>query len=266
MRAFQQGADVIDPRAVIHPGAELEEGVEVGPFAVIGPHVRIGKNCRIGAHSLVEGRTRLGEGCQVFPFASVGTVPQDLKYRGEPSRLEIGERTVVREFATVNIGTEGGGGVTRVGSDCLLMAYSHVAHDCRLGDHVVMANAATLAGHVCVGDWATVGGLSAVHQFVRVGAHAFVGGCSAVVMDVAPYVSVSGNRARAVGVNVTGLKRRGFDGETIRALRSAYRIVFQSGYTLQRALEEVRSGPEFELPSVRTFVEFLAQSERGVTR
>jgi len=257
---------MIDPRAVIHDGAELGEGVEVGPFAVIGPHVRLGKGTTVGSHAVVDGHTRVGEGCRISPFASVGTIPQDLKYRGEPTVLEVGDRTIVREFTTVNIGTEGGGGVTRVGSDCLLMAYTHVAHDCLLGNHVILANAATLAGHVTIEDWAIVGGLTAVHQFVRVGAHAFVGGCSAVTMDVPPFVSASGNRAKLFGLNLEGLKRRGFSKETLEALRRTYRGVFQSKETLARCLERVRVGADYGDPEVRRFVDFIAESERGVTR
>lgn len=257
---------MIDPRAAIDPRAELAEGVEVGPFAVVGPNVRAGRGTTIAAHATVDGHTTLGEGCRVFPYASVGTIPQDLKYRGEPSRLEVGDRTVIREFATVNIGTEGGGGVTRVGSDCLLMAYTHVAHDCLLGDKVILVNAATLGGHVVIEDWGFVGGLTAVHQFVRIGQHAFIGGCSAVPMDVPPYVSASGNRARLVGLNLTGLKRRGFTTEALSALRKAYRAVFQSKATLAAALEGLRESADFAFPEVQRFVDFLAHSERGVTR
>ena len=257
---------MIDPRAIVHPGAELHSDVDVGPFAVIGPRVRLGKGTSVGSHSVIEGNTVVGEGCRIFPFASVGSVPQDLKYRGEDTRLEIGDRTVVREFATVNLGTAGGGGVTRVGRDCLLMAYTHVAHDCQLGDRVIMANAATLAGHIVVQDWAFVGGLSAVHQFVRIGQHAFIGGCTAVSMDIPPYVSASGNRARLVGLNLVGLKRRGFGEESLKALRKAYRALFQSKEILTRALETVRQSPEYSFEEVRNLVEFIARSERGVTR
>lgn len=257
---------MIDSRAVIQEGAELAEGVEVGPFAVVGPHVRVGRGTVLGAHCTVDGHTTLGEGCRIFPYASVGTIPQDLKYQGEPTRLVVGDRTVVREFATVNIGTEGGGGVTSVGRDCLLMAYSHVAHDCHLGDRVILANAATLAGHVTLEDWVGIGGLTAVHQFVRVGEQAYVGGCSAVTMDVPPYVTASGNRARLVGLNLTGLKRRGFGPEVLAALRKSYRAVFQSKETLAAALDGLRRSPEYALAEVRKFVEFIAGSERGVTR
>lgn len=257
---------MIDPRAVIHAGAQLEEGVEVGPFAVIGPHARLGKGTTVGSHAVVDGHTTVGAGCRIFPFASVGMVPQDLKYRGEPTLLEVGDRTVVREFATVNIGTEGGGGITRVGSECLLMAYSHVAHDCLLGDRVILANAATLAGHVTVEDFAGIGGLTAVHQFVRIGEHAYVGGCSAIVMDVPPYCTASGNRAKLFGLNLEGLKRRGFDKETLEGLRRTYRRVFQSKETLASCLEKARQGADYANPQVRRFVDFIAHSERGVTR
>ena len=258
---------MIDSRAVIDPEAELDSDVEVGPFAVIGPHVRVGRGSRIGAHAVLDGHTTLGEACQVFSHVAVGTIPQDLKYRGEPTLLEIGDRTTIREFVTVNTGTEGGGGITRVGSDCLLMAYSHVAHDCLLGNHVIMANAATLAGHITLEDWVIVGGLTAVHQFVRVGEHAILGGCSAVVKDVPPYVSASGNRAKLFGLNLTGLKRRGLAPAVILALRGAYRMIFQSeGETVAACLDAVRASPHMETPEVVRFVEFIARSERGVTR
>ncbi|MDF1555518.1 MAG: acyl-ACP--UDP-N-acetylglucosamine O-acyltransferase [Deferrisomatales bacterium] len=258
---------MIDSRAVIDPGAELDSDVEVGPFAVIGPHVRVGRGSRIGPHAVLDGHTTLGEACQVFSHAAVGTIPQDLKYRGEPTVLEVGARTVIREFVTMNTGTAGGGGVTRVGTDCLFMAYSHVAHDCLLGNHVIMANAATLAGHITVEDWVIVGGLTAVHQFVRVGEHAILGGCSAVVKDVPPYVSASGNRAKLYGLNLTGLKRRGLTPAAILALRGAYRMIFQGeGETVGACLDAVRASPHMEVPEVGRFVEFIAQSERGVTR
>ena len=257
---------MIDPRAVIHPGAELAEGVEVGPFSIVGPHVRVGKGTTIGAHAVVDGWTTLGQGCRIFPFASVGGVPQDLKYRGEETHLEVGDRTIVREYSTVNLGTVGGGGLTRVGSDCLLMDYTHVAHDCLLGNRVILANCATLAGHVTVGDWAAIGGLSAVHQFVRIGEHAYVGGCSAITMDVPPYCTASGNRARLYGFNLVGLRRRGLTEESLKELRRAYRIIFRSKETLGQALDIVRGSPEYDRPEVHAFVEFIAASERGVTR
>lgn len=257
---------MIDPRAAVHAEAQLGSGVEVGPFAVVGPHVKVGDGTTIGAHAVVDGWTTVGPECRIFPFASVGMIPQDLKYRGEETYLEVGARTMVREFATVNLGTKGGGGLTKVGSDCLLMAYSHVAHDCRVGDRVVLANAATLAGHVTVDDWAIIGGLTAIHQFVRIGAHAFVGGCSAVTMDVPPFVSVSGNRAKLYGFNLVGLRRRGFGEDVLKSLKKVYRRIFRSADTLERCLEAVRALPDYERPEVRQFVDFIAAAERGVTR
>jgi UDP-N-acetylglucosamine acyltransferase len=257
---------MIDPRAVIQPGAELGEDVEIGPFSIVGPHVRVGRGAMIGAHAIVEGHTSLGAGCRVFSFASVGTIPQDLKYRGEETRLVVGDRTIIREYATLNVGTAGGGGLTQVGNDCLLMAYTHVAHDCLLGNRVILANGATLAGHVLIEDCAGIGGLTAVHQFVRIGQHAYVGGCSAVTMDVPPYVTASGNRAKLYGLNLVGLKRRGFGSEAVTALRKAYRSIFRSNETLSRCIAAVRQMPEYDRPEVRTFVEFIAASERGITR
>ncbi|MBI5446237.1 MAG: acyl-ACP--UDP-N-acetylglucosamine O-acyltransferase [Deltaproteobacteria bacterium] len=257
---------MIDPRAIVDPRAELGEGVEVGPFAMVGPHVKVGAGTTIGAHALVEGHTTLGAGCRVFPFASVGTTPQDLKYKGEETHLVIGERTIVREYASLNVGTIGGGGTTRIGSDCLLMAYTHVGHDCSLGDLVILANAATLAGHVTIQEWAGIGGLTAVHQFVRIGEHAYVGGCSAVTMDVPPYLSAAGNRAKLYGLNQVGLRRRGFSEDSLKALRRAYRAVFRSTGTLSSCLAAVRETPDYARPEVRKFIEFMADSERGVTR
>lgn len=257
---------MIDSRAIVDPRAELEADVEVGPFALVGPHVKLGRGAVIGPHALVEGHTTVGAGCRIFPFASVGTIPQDLKYKGEETTLELGDRTVVREYATLNIGTAGGGGRTIIGSDCLLMAYTHVGHDSVLGNRVILANGATLAGHVTVEDWAGIGGLTAVHQFVRIGEHAYVGGCSAVTMDVPPYLSAAGNRAKLYGLNLVGLKRRGFTDESLKALRRAYRTIFRGTNTLSACLDGVRSTPDYDLPAVRKFVDFIAASERGVTR
>jgi UDP-N-acetylglucosamine acyltransferase len=258
---------MIDPRAVIHEGAKLGVGVEVGPFAVIGPNVTIGEGTVIGSHAVVDGWTTIGKDCRIFTHAVVGQIPQDLKYHGEQTTLEIGDRTMVREFATLHLGTQGGGGKTRVGSDCLFMAYSHVAHDCIVGDHVILANSATLAGHVTIENWVIVGGLTAIHQFVRIGEHAILGGCSAITMDVIPYVTVSGNRAKLFGLNLVGLKRRGFSEEAIQGLRRAYRALFQSkGGTLANQLKEFRETEDCAIPEVKKFVDFIAESERGVTR
>jgi UDP-N-acetylglucosamine acyltransferase len=225
--------------AAVDPGAKLGSGVEIGPFAVIGPNVTLGDRVKIHSHAVVTGITEVGEGCEIHPFAVVGGKPQDMKYRGEESRLIVGPHTTIREHVTMNGGTEGGGGVTRVGSHGLFLAGAHVAHDCQLGDHVLLVNNATLAGHVTVDDYAILGGLSAVHQWVRIGAHAFVGGMSGVENDVIPFGMVLGNRAELAGLNIVGLKRSGFEREQIHALRQAYRLLFSQEGTLQERLDNV---------------------------
>ncbi len=229
----------IHPSAVIESGAELGDGVTIGPFAVIGSEVVMGEGCRIHSHAVVGGRTRIGARTEIFPFASIGLRPQDLKYRGEPSELVIGSDTVIREHVTMNPGTEGGGMVTRVGDRCLIMVGSHVGHDCDVGNGVIMANNATLAGHVRVQDHAVLGGLSAVHQFVRIGRNAMVGGVTGVERDVIPFGSVVGDRARLSGINIIGMRRRGFDRDDINAVRKAYRLLFASEGTFQERLQEV---------------------------
>ncbi len=257
-------APAIHPTAVIALGAELDPGVVVGPYAVIGPHVRVGAGTRVGPHAVVEGRTTIGRDNRIFQFASVGAEPQDLKYRGEDSRLEIGDRNIVREFATLNRGTTGGGMVTSIGSDTLVMNYAHVGHDCRVGDHCVLANGATLAGHVQIGDYVIVGGLAAIHQFVRVGESALLSGGAMVIHDVPPFCNASGDRARLRGINLIGLKRRGFDAERVRAIKRAYRLLFVSGASFADARERVTS----ELagsPDVELILDFLTHSSRGVT-
>lgn len=255
----------IHPTAVVDQTARLADDVEVGAYAHIGPGVELGPGCRIDHHANVERWTRMGAGCRVWPFASVGGDAQDLKYAGEETWLEIGEGTQIREFVTVNRGTGHGGGTTRVGAHCLLMAYSHVAHDCQLGDHVIMANGATLAGHVTLEDRVSLGGLTAVHQFTRIGRHCFVGGLSGVAMDLPPFCLCEGNRAKAHGLNVVGLKRAGFSAETMEALKQAYRIVFRSRTPLAQALDKVRAEVP-DLPEVRHLLNFIATSERGVSR
>lgn len=229
----------VHPTAIVDPRAELAAGVEICPYAVIGPHVRLMEGVRVAAHAVIDGRTVIGAGSQIFPFASIGQIPQDLKYKGEPSELVIGANNTIREYVTMNPGTTGGGMVTRVGSHGLFMVGVHIAHDCQVGDHVVMANNATLAGHVEVGDWAFFGGLCAVHQFARVGRHAMIGGMSGVEHDVIPYGSVMGNRARLAGLNIVGLKRRGFTREQIHTLRTAYRLLFAQEGTMAERLSDV---------------------------
>lgn len=257
---------MIDERACVDATAEIASDAEVGPFSVIGPGVTVGPGCWIGPHAVIQAHTRIGAEVQVFQFASVGAPPQDQKYRGEETLLEIGDRTVIRECATLHRGTEGDKGVTRVGSDCLVMAYVHVAHDCQVGDHVVLSNAVTLAGHVNVADHAVIGGMSAIHQFCRIGPYAFVGGASAVSMDVPPFASVAGNRARFYGLNSVGLDRAGFPPDTIDGLKRAFRVLFRQSHTREQALAEVSGGPEADLAEVRQVLDFLRSSERGIVR
>jgi UDP-N-acetylglucosamine acyltransferase len=255
----------IDPRAVVHARAKLGRDVSVGPYCVIGQDVTVGDRCRLEAHVVLEGPMQLGAENHVWPMASLGSAPQDKKYAGERTTVEIGARNVFREFVTVNRGTTGGGGHTTIGDDNLFMAYSHVAHDCHVGSRTVFANAATLAGHVEVGDDATVGAFSAVHQFCRVARHAFIGGYSVVTRDALPWVLTVGNRARATGLNVVGLRRQGLPEETMAALKRCYQTLFGSKLLLHEALDQV----ERELghiEEIRYFVEFVRTSERGVCR
>ncbi len=257
---------MIHETAYVDPGAELAPDVEVGPFSVIGPNVSAGPGCRIGPHVVVEGRTRLGSGVRIFQFASVGGLPQDKKYAGGETRLEVGDGTIIRECATLHLGTEDDKGVTRVGAGVLVMAYVHVAHDCQVGDHVVLSNAVTLAGHVEVAERVTIGGMTAVHQFCRIGPYAFVGGASAVSMDVPPFASVAGNRARLYGLNSVGLERSGFPRETVNGLKRAFKALFHRKRPKEEALAEVADLPEAELPEVQQLMTFLRESERGVVR
>jgi len=262
--AAAEPGPVIHPTAIVATGAVLAPGVSIGPYAVIGPHVRLGAGTRVGPHAVIEGRTTIGRDNRIFQFASVGAEPQDLKYRGEDSRLEIGDRNIIREFATLSIGTAGGGMVTRVGSDTLLMHYAHVGHDCQVGSHCVLANGATLAGHVTISDHVIVGGLAAIHQFVRVGESAILSGGSMTVHDVPPFCNASGDRARLRGINLIGLKRRGFDAARVRAIKRAYRLLFASGLPFAEA--RVRTSAELAgQPDVELMVAFLADSTRGVT-
>ncbi len=229
----------IHPSAIVEDGAVLGADVIVGPFCVVGPEVVLGDGVELVSHVSVAGKTEVGEGCKIYPFASVGHPPQDLKYHGELSRLVIGAHTTIREQVTINPGTEGGGMVTTVGDHCLLMVGAHVAHDCRIGNHVILVNNATVAGHVVIGDHAILGGLSAVHQFVRIGPHAFLGGLSGLENDLIPYGSAIGDRARLGGLNIVGLKRRGFERDRIHKLRAAYRMLFSEEGTLLERVEDV---------------------------
>ncbi|MSO53665.1 MAG: acyl-ACP--UDP-N-acetylglucosamine O-acyltransferase [Rhodospirillales bacterium] len=230
---------VVHPTAIVDPGASVAPDATVGPYCLVGPGVEIGSGVELVAHVVVSGRTKIGAGTKIYPFASIGFPPQDLKYKGEPSRLIIGNNVVIREHVTMNPGTSGGGMETRVGDHCLFMVGAHVAHDCRIGDHVIFVNNATVAGHVSIGDWAILGGLSAVHQFVRIGRHAMIGGMSGVENDVIPYGSVMGNRAHLASLNIVGLKRREFSRETIHDLRKAYRLIFAQEGTIVERLDDV---------------------------
>lgn len=255
----------VHPTATVASGAELADGVTIGPHAVVGPRVRIGANTWIGAHAVLDGRTTIGARNRIFPHASVGTVPQDLKYRGEPSTLAIGDANIVREYVSINPGTEGGGMETVIGSGCLFMVSSHVAHDCRLGDSVILANGVALAGHVTVENHAIVGGLAGVHQFVRLGESALCAAGAMVSKDVPPFSTVAGDRARLFGLNVVGLRRRGFPAETIRALRRAYRLLFLGGGSRMDHVAAVRAELG-HVPEVERMVAFVAGSRRGVCR
>lgn len=255
----------IHPTALVDPKAEIDPSCDVGPYAVIGAMVKMGPGNSVGAHAVIDGDTTFGEGNRVFPFASIGQIPQDLKFRGEHTRLLIGSRNRFREFCTVHLGTEGGGGVTRIGDGCLIMANSHVAHDVQMGDACILGYSTGLGGHVVVEDHVIFSGLAAVHQFVRIGRFAFVSGGAMVGMDVAPYCTVQGDRAQLAGLNTTGLERAGYTAEQIGRVKEAYRITFRSGLRLQEAVEKLRA----ELaghPEVDHFVAFISGSERGLTR
>ena len=256
---------LIHPSAIIDDSARIGEGVRVGPFAVIGPGVEIGDGCEIGSHAVIARNTRLGRNNKVYQFASVGDDPQDKKYAGEETWLEIGDDNVIREFATINRGTAQDQGVTRIGNGNLLMAYTHVAHDCILGDNTILANAASLGGHVQIHDWAILGGFTLVHQFTRVGAHAFAAMGSAIGKDVPPYVMVSGAPAVPRGINNEGLKRRGFDAQDLSALKRAYKLLYRSGLRLEEAREQLARLCE-EAEAVRPMVEFIANPSRSIIR
>ncbi|HEX3396697.1 MAG TPA: acyl-ACP--UDP-N-acetylglucosamine O-acyltransferase [Steroidobacteraceae bacterium] len=256
---------MIDPRAVVSPQAHIAADVEIGPFTVIGADVVIGEGTWVGPHAVINGPTRIGAQNKIFQFASLGDAPQDKKYNGEATRLEIGDRNVFRESVTVNRGTTHDKGVTRIGNDNLLMAYSHVAHDCQLGDQIVMANCATLGGHVEVGDWVTMGGLSAVHQFTKVGAYSFLAHNAAVTRDVPPYIMAVGRPAVPHSVNAIGLERRGFSAEQILNIRRAYRLLYRSGLKLHAAIEALEKAAMTQ-PEIVPFVEFIKRSSRSIVR
>ena len=256
----------VHPTAIVDPSAKVHGSSQVGPYCVIGPHVELGEQCRLDSHVALEGPTKIGSHNHFFPFCSIGMAPQDLTYAGEPTRLEIGDHNVIREFVTISRGTAKGGGVTRVGSHTLIMAYTHIAHDCHIGDHVIMANAATLGGHVTVEEWATVGALCPVHHFVRIGAHSFIGGGTTVTKDVLPFSkTVAARDTHAYGLNAIGLERHGFSKERIRRIHHAYKLLLASKLNTSQALEKLKSEAD-RGADVDMLIRFIESSERGVIK
>lgn len=251
--------------AIVDPAAQIADDVEIGPWSVIGPKVAIGPGCWIGPHVIVTGRTTIGRNNRIWQFNSIGDAPQDKKYAGEDTELVIGDDNTIREFCTINRGTAQDSGVTRIGNDCWIMAYVHIAHDCHLGDHVIMANNASLAGHVNIGDWAILSGFTQIHQFCDIGAHAFISFSSLVNRSVPPYVTVSPDKSRPRGINTEGLKRRGFTPEQIQNVRRAYRTLYRSGLPLEKAREELRTMDE-ENGEIRLLVDFIDHAERSILR
>jgi UDP-N-acetylglucosamine acyltransferase len=256
---------VIHPTAAVHPGAKLGPGTSVGPYSIVGEHVEIGEGTSIGAHVVIEGHTRIGAGNRIFAFSALGGEPQDKKYAGEPTRLEIGDRNTIREFCTFNCGTVQDAGVTRVGDDNWIMAYVHIAHDCAVGNNTIFANNAALAGHVRVGDWAVLGGYTMVHQFVSIGVHAMTAIATVLFQDLPPYVLAAGNSAKPFGINSEGLKRRGFSAESIARIKSAYRKLYRSNLPLEQARTELQEMAATS-PEIAPLAEFLADSRRSIIR
>jgi len=249
--------------AIINEGAELGEGVTVGPYSIIGPHVRIGDGTSVGSNVLIDGHTRIGSGNTIYHGASLGTPPQDLKYRGAKSFVKICDNNVIREYVTVNAATNEGD-ATVIGNGCLLMAYSHVAHDCVVGDNVILANAVNLAGHVSVHDWAIIGGIVPVHQFVRIGAHSFIGGGSRIAKDILPFTKVAGSPPKVSGLNTVGLKRRGFEDSQLERIKAAYRLIYRSGLNVTQAIERMEIEIE-KSEEIDTLLDFIRGSQRGIT-
>ncbi len=255
----------IHPSAVISPEARLGEGVEIGPYSIIGPDVSIGANTIIGSHVVIEEQTDIGENCRIYQFCSLGGSPQDLKFKGEKTRVIIGNNNTIREYVTINRATSADIGVTCMGDNNLVMSYCHIAHNCKLGSNIVMSGAAMLAGHIHIEDFAIIGGMSGVHQFTKIGCHSIIGGMSGVTKDIPPYVMAAGNHAHLFGLNIIGLKRRGFSDESITELKKAYKILFRSSLLLKDALLKVRSEIP-ELPEIKCMLDFIEGSERGICR
>jgi len=256
---------MIDSRAIVHPDAKLAANVSVGPFSIVGPRVEIGEETKIGAHVVLDGRTRIGRANHIHHYASIGGPPQDKKYGGEDTALEIGDGNTIREYVTINTGTVQDAGVTRLGDDNWIMAYVHIAHDCQIGSHTILANLVQLGGHVWVDDWAILGGGVLVHQFVHIGAHSFLGMQSALANDVPPYVTISGSPPRPFGINVEGLRRRGFSSEAIQTVKRAYRTLYRSGLSLEEAMRELETQAQAH-GEVRVMTDFLGRARRGIVR
>lgn len=263
---------LIHVTAVVDSKAELASDVEIGPYSVIGPNVKIGSGTKVGSHTVIEGHTTIGENNNFAHFASIGGPPQDMKYRGEPTQLIIGDRNTIREFTTIHTGTSQDLGITRIGNDNWIMAYVHIAHDCQVGNHTIFSSNAQIAGHVLVDDWAIMGGMSGVHQFVRIGQHAMLGGASALVQDIPPFVIAAGDKASPHGINVEGLKRRGFSSETITALRQAYKVLYKDGLSFEDAKVEIQkmvtahAADQATAEKLVQFHDFIAASTRGIIR
>jgi len=256
---------MIHPTAIVDSKADLGSDVDIGAYTIIAPNVQIGSGTVIGPHVVIRPYVEIGPDCHIYQYASIGEIPQAIKFQGEETHVKIGRGSVLREFVTINRGTEFGGGTTEVGEENFLMAYVHIAHDCKTGRNVIMANNATLAGHIVIEDFVTVGGLVAIHQFVRIGDYAYIGGKSAVVKDIPPYVIAAGDRAKLHGLNSVGLKRQGFSQETLSCLKKAYRIIFRIGLTQNEAIERVKAEVE-QVPEVAHFIQFIKSSQRGITR
>jgi UDP-N-acetylglucosamine acyltransferase len=258
-------SEMIHPTAIVDPGAKIGANVKIGPYSLIGPDVEIGDNTEIGPHVIIKGHTRIGRDNRIFQFCSLGEAPQDKKYAGEPTRLEIGDRNTIREFCTFNLGTVQDAGVTKIGDDNWIMAYVHIAHDCIVGNKTIFANGASLAGHVVVEDWVIFGGFTGIHQFCHIGAHVMTAASTLVLQDVPPYVMAAGNTAQPYGIHVEGLKRRGFSAESITALKRAYRTLYKSGLLLDEAKAKLAEDAKTQ-PDVLRMVEFLETSKRGIIR
>jgi len=257
---------MIHPTAIVDPKSEIGDEVEIGPYSIVKEGAVIGQGTKVGPHVVIGEEAQIGKGCRIFQFASVGEAPQALAYKGEKTTLVMGDRNIVRECVTLNRGTVQGGGKTVIGNDNLFMAYSHVAHDCYVGNQVVLANGASLAGHIIVEDYAIIGGLVGVHQFCRIGTHAFIAGITGIVQDIPPYTLASGSRAKLFGLNLVGLKRFKFPETTVRALKKAYRIIFRSKLTLEKAIKQIQEDDIYQLPEVQYLLQFIQQSKRGITR